>query len=67
MWMLLTVVAASAAILSFSSLTQLAVVCGFPSRLAPLLPVTIDAGAAAGCLGWLSIGASSFAARFSPR
>ena len=54
MWMLLTVVAASPAILSFSSLTALAVVCGFPSRLAPLLPVTVDAGAAAGCLAWLS-------------
>lgn len=53
MWMLLTVVACAAAVLSFSALRDLATLCGFSTRLAWLLPVVIDAGAAAGCLIWL--------------
>lgn len=53
MWLLLAVVAASAAVLSFSALTGLALLCGFSPRLAWLLPLTVDAGAAAGCLVWL--------------
>lgn len=39
--------------LSFSALMQLASLCGFDARLAWLLPITIDAGAAAGCMVWL--------------
>jgi hypothetical protein len=53
MWALLIVVAASAAVLSFSSLRDLAVLCGYSPRLAPLFPVTVDAGAGAACLAWL--------------
>jgi len=56
MWFLLAVVATAAAVLSFSALRDLAVLCGFSSRLAWLLPVVIDAGAAAGCLVWLRAG-----------
>lgn len=54
MWLLLAVVACAAAVLSFSALRDLATLCGFSTRLAWLLPVVIDAGAAAGCLIWLS-------------
>lgn len=56
MWALLAVVAAAAAVLSFDALRDLAVLCGFSPRLAWLLPVVIDAGAAAGCLAWLRPG-----------
>lgn len=58
---LLVVVAAAAAVLSFTTLTDLAEACGFTPWTGPtapgtawLLPVTIDAGAAAGSLVWLS-------------
>jgi hypothetical protein len=61
MWLLLAVVAAAAAVLSFSALMQLAALCGFDARLGWLLPITIDAGAAAGCLVWLGrIGPGNF-------
>lgn len=50
---LLLVVAAAAAVLSFSALRDLALLCGFAARLAWLLPVVVDAGAAAGSLVWL--------------
>lgn len=50
---LLSIVAAAAAVLSFAALRDLAITCGFSAQLAPLLPVTIDAGAAAGSLAWL--------------
>jgi hypothetical protein len=53
MWLLLAVVSAAAAVLSFSALRDLAILCGFAPGLAWLLPVVIDAGAAAGCLVWL--------------
>lgn len=53
MWMLLTVVATAAAVLSFSALRDLALLCGFHEELAFLLPIVIDAGAGAGCLVWL--------------
>lgn len=53
MWVLLTIVAGAAAVLSFTALRDLAVACGFAKSLAWLLPVTIDAGAAVGCLVWL--------------
>lgn len=50
---LLAVVAAAAAVLSFDALRGLALLCGFSARLAWLLPVVVDAGAAAGSLVWL--------------
>lgn len=50
---LLAVVAAAAAVLSFSALDELGRLCGFAS-LAWLLPVVLDAGAAAGSLAWLT-------------
>lgn len=53
LYVLLTVVAAAAAVLSFAALRDLAIVCGFAPSLAWLLPVVIDAGAAAGSLAWL--------------
>lgn len=53
MWLLLGVVASAAAVLSFSALRDLAALCGFSTGLAWLLPVVVDAGAAAGCLVWL--------------
>ena len=65
MWVLLAVVAGAAAVLSFSALRDLAVLCGFSTTLSPLLPVVIDAGAAGGCLAWLSGGATGKAARFA--
>jgi hypothetical protein len=54
MWFLLAIVASSAAVLSFSALKDLADLCGFHHALSPLLPGVVDAGAAAGCLVWLS-------------
>lgn len=53
LYLLLSVVAAAAAVLSFAALRDLAIVCGFDARLAWLLPIVIDAGAAAGSLAWL--------------
>lgn len=50
---LLLIVATAAAVLSFSALRDLALVCGFAPWLAWLLPVVVDAGAAAGSLVWL--------------
>ena len=47
---LLLVVAAAAAVLSFAALRDLALLCGFAPTLAWLLPVVVDAGAAAGSL-----------------
>jgi hypothetical protein len=54
MWCLLAIVAVAAAVLSFSALKDLGDLCGFHPRLSPLLPAVVDAGAAAGCLVWLS-------------
>lgn len=51
---LLAIVGVSAAVLSFSAIRDLAVACGFDHGLAWLLPITIDAGAAAGTVVWLS-------------
>ena len=53
MWLLLVVVATAAAVLSFSALRDLAILCGFSERLAWMLPLVIDAGAGAGCLVWM--------------
>jgi hypothetical protein len=51
---LLAIVGLSAAVLSFSAIRDLAIACGFDHGLAWLLPITIDAGAAAGTVVWLS-------------
>lgn len=53
LFLLLAVVALAAAVLSFAALRDLALVCGFSPALAWLLPVTVDAGAAAGSMVWL--------------
>jgi hypothetical protein len=62
---LLAVVAMAAAVLSFAALRDLALACGFSPRLAWLLPVVVDAGAAAGSLVWLSGWGASPARRFA--
>lgn len=62
---LLGVVAAAAAVLSFAALRDLAWVCGFAPALAWLLPVVVDAGAAAGSLVWLGGAAAEPARRFA--
>lgn len=66
-WLLamLAVVAAAAAVLSFAALRDLARQCGFDPRLAWLLPVVVDAGAAAGSMVWLGAEASARARRFA--
>lgn len=65
MWLLLAVVAGAAAVLSFASLRDLAAVCGFSPSLAWLLPVVVDAGAAAGCTVWLGQHGPPTARRYS--
>lgn len=65
MWLLLAVVAAAAAVLSFSALRDLALLCGFTSGLAWLLPVVVDAGAATGCLVWLRSDAGQSGVKFA--
>src|SRR6476660_4973110 len=62
---LLAVVATAAAVLSFSALRDLAVLCGFAVELAWLLPVVVDAGAAAGSLVWLGGRTHQLARRFA--
>ena len=54
LYLLLGCVAAAAAVLSFTALRDLAIVCGFAPGLAWLLPIVVDAGAAAGSLVWLA-------------
>lgn len=67
--LLLVIVAAAAAVLSFDAIRLLAVACGFSAELAWLLPIAIDAGAAAGVIVWLvrifPDDARAFAARFA--
>lgn len=65
LYVLLFVVAAAAAVLSFAALRDLALVCGFSPRLAWLLPVVVDAGAAAGSLVWLGGWSAHSARRFA--
>jgi hypothetical protein len=65
LWALLAVVAASAAVLSFASLRELAVMCGYDDALASLFPLIVDAGAAAGCLTWLGWADSDAGRRFA--
>jgi hypothetical protein len=66
-WLLtmLAVVAAAAAVLSFAALRDLAQQCGFDPRLAWLLPVVVDAGAAAGSMVWLGTSAAQSARNFA--
>nr|WP_062395519.1 DUF2637 domain-containing protein [Pseudonocardia sp. AL041005-10] len=54
LYTLLLVVAAAAAVLSFTTLRDLALLCGFSISTAWLLPLVVDVGAAAGTLTWLS-------------
>lgn len=65
LYVLLGVVAAAAAVLSFAALRDLAATCGFAPSLAWLLPVVVDAGAAAGSLVWLGGGVAEVARRFA--
>jgi hypothetical protein len=62
---LLGLVAGSAAVLSFAALRDLALLCGFSARLGWLLPVVVDAGAAAGSLVWLGGRSGDSARRFA--
>jgi hypothetical protein len=62
---LLLVVAVAAAVLSFAALRDLALMCGFAVWLAWLLPVVVDAGAAAGSLVWLGGWAGDAARQFA--
>jgi hypothetical protein len=52
-WTGLAIVALAAAVLSFTSLRSLAIICGTPTYLAWLLPVAIDAAAAVATRIWL--------------
>ncbi|MGH3611435.1 MAG: DUF2637 domain-containing protein [Pseudonocardia sp.] len=65
LYLLLLIVAAAAAVLSFAALRDLALVCGFAPWLAWLLPVVVDAGAAAGSLVWLGGWSAPSARRFA--
>lgn len=65
LYLLLLVVAAAAAVLSFAALRDLALICGFAPWLAWLLPVVVDAGAAAGSLVWLGGWSGDSARRFA--
>ena len=67
LYLLLAVVAGAAAMLSFAALRDLARLCGFAPWLAWLLPVVVDAGAAAGSLVWLRSGSAARARRFARR
>jgi hypothetical protein len=65
LYALLLVVAGAAAVLSFAALRDLALICGFAPWLAWLLPVVVDAGAAAGSLVWLGGWSAESARRFA--
>lgn len=67
LFVLLAAVSAAAAVLSFAALRDLALLCGFSTRLAWLLPVVVDAGAAAGSLVWLGRHGDDRAQRFARR
>ncbi|WP_161629639.1 DUF2637 domain-containing protein, partial [Saccharomonospora iraqiensis] len=64
-WCGLGIVAAAAAVLSFDALRELAVLTGTPKRLAPLVPITIDAAALVGTRVWLAGEAPGKAVRFA--
>lgn len=61
----LAVVLAAAAVLSFDALRGLALAVSIPERLAWLLPVAVDAGAAVSCATWLGRGVPREAARYA--
>ncbi len=65
LYVLLLVVAAAAAVLSFAALRDLALLCGFSRNLGWLLPVVVDAGAAAGSRVWLGGREAGPARRFA--
>ncbi|WP_337826254.1 DUF2637 domain-containing protein [Pseudonocardia sp. UM4_GMWB1] len=65
LYLLLGLVAVAAAVLSFAALRDLAEACGFAPELAWLLPVVIDAGAAAGSVVWLGARVPDGARRFA--
>jgi hypothetical protein len=65
MWLLLGLVASSAAVLSFSALKDLGDLCGFHRSLSWLLPLVVDAGAGCGCLIWLGTASPVRALRFA--
>jgi hypothetical protein len=67
MWAGLAVVLIAAAILSFDALRSLAVAVRIPDRLAALLPIAVDAGAAVSCSVWLGGRTTRTAARFAGR
>ena len=67
LYLLLAVVSTAAAVLSFAALRDLAVLCGFSRGLAWLLPVVVDAGAAAGTLVWMGGRMPDPARRFAKR
>src|SRR4051812_45232666 len=67
LYVLLFVVAGAAAMLSFAALRDLALLCGFGPPLAWLLPVVVDAGAAAASLVWLGADSAAAARRFARR
>ncbi len=58
---------AAAAALSFDTLRDLAEAVRMPARLAPLLPIAIDAGAAVSCAIWLSHRVDDHTATFARR
>jgi hypothetical protein len=64
-WSGLVAVASSAAVLSFATVRDLAQSCGYPPRLAWLLPVVIDATAVVGSRIWLSGTARRCAVRYA--
>ena len=65
LYVLLVVVSIAAAVLSFAALRDLALLCGFSTWLAWLLPVVVDAGAAGGSLVWLGRHGDARAQRFA--
>lgn len=66
-WLGLAVVLAAAAVLSFEALQSLALAVGIGERVAWLLPVAIDAGAAVSCAVWLGGRSPEDAARYAGR
>jgi Protein of unknown function (DUF2637) len=59
----MAIAAASAAVASFSGLRGIALIAGWPDRLAWLLPLTVDAYAMTSARVWLATSAHSAAAR----
>lgn len=63
-WLAIVVVLASAAVLSFDAIADLAALCGVRDELTWLLPLSIDGGVAIGTRVWLS-GRAVVAERFA--